>query len=400
MDFPLFVSFTLERLEKNSFSAYLVGGCVRDSLMGIVPHDYDVTTNALPEDILHVFSDIKTLDIGKKHGTITLVFDGGETVEVTTYRIDGTYTDSRHPECVSFTDKVELDLARRDFTVNAIAFSPSRGFVDVFSGRDDIGKKKIVCVGNPRERFDEDALRILRALRFSSKLGFFIEEKTKTAILEKRELLLNIATERINAEFCSLIDGKGASAVICEYIDVIRVFLPELEKIDEKSLEMAQNESLIVKLCVVFYELHCDLIPVLKRLKFDSKTINNICNIIGVYREYGKYEPCRISVKKIVSRLGEDLARSYFAFLRCVGCVCETYPSKHEVIFSNIISEGCCLTLRQLCIDGNDLLENVDVEQKKIGKILQTLLNDVIEEKILNEKSCLIGRAIELAKKL
>ena len=171
MNFPEYVSFTLERLESFGFSAYLVGGCVRDCIMGTEPHDFDITTNATPEQIEECFADIKTLDIGKKHGTITLVFDK-ENVEVTTYRIDGEYKDSRHPESVTFTDRIEDDLARRDFTMNAIAYSPKRGFVDPFFGRQDIEKRIIRCVGNAPVRFEEDALRIMRALRFASRLGF------------------------------------------------------------------------------------------------------------------------------------------------------------------------------------------------------------------------------------
>lgn len=400
MEFPSFVSFTLESLERNGFSAYLVGGCVRDSLMGISPHDYDVTTNATPEQIQGVFSDMKTLDVGKKHGTISLVFESGDIVEVTTYRIDGEYCDSRHPENVSFTDKIELDLARRDFTVNAIAFSPTRGFVDVFSGREDIERKRIVCVGNASLRFDEDALRILRAIRFSSKLGFDIEQNTKRAIFQKKELLLNIATERINAELCSLVGGKYSSSVIAEYIDVIRVFLPEIEAINKIALEKAKNESLFVKFCVLFSNISCDLMPVLKRLKFDTKTAKGICEILAVYKENKNAAYDRIAVKKIASRLGVDLAKSYFALARCMKNDKSGDVHLCEKLLCSLVKENCCISVGQLCVDGNDIIENIDIDKRKIGKILQGLLDDVLEERTLNEKKELLCRAAELAKTL
>lgn len=391
MNFPEYVKFTLDRLEENGYSAYLVGGCVRDYIMCVEPHDFDVTTNAKPEQIEECFSDIKTLDIGKKHGTISLVFDK-EIVEVTTYRIDGEYKDSRHPESVTFTDKIEADLARRDFTMNAIAYSPKRGFVDPFCGREDIERKQIVCVGNPNIRFDEDALRILRALRFSSRLGFGIEENTKSAILEKRNLLLNIAYERINIEFVGILDGMDSAGVISEYIEVFRTLIPSLTSVDYPSIENAKEYSTAVKLCLFFshYDNKKELEALMKNLKFDNTTVKTVTSVVSLFNNYfSKYKDG--DIKRAVSRIGVDNTQVLYQALYC-----HTNNSAHTVALQHLaefVGEGACMSVSALDVKGNEIIEKYKINPSDTGRILSKLLDDVIDEIIPNEKSALLERA-------
>lgn len=391
MKIPGYVKFTLDRLEKCGFSAYLVGGCVRDFIMGIEPHDFDITTNAVPDEIERCFDDIKTLDIGKKHGTITLVFDK-ECVEVTTYRIDGEYKDSRHPESVTFTDRIEEDLARRDFTMNAIAYSLGLGFADPFLGREDIEKKLIVAVGNPKKRFDEDALRIMRALRFSSRLGFEIEESTKQAVHEKKELLCNIATERINSEFVGILDGQYAAGVISEFIDVFRTIIPSLSSVDYASIGNARDYSTIVKICLFFsrYEDKKELESLLKTLKFDNSTVKTVTSVVSLFNSYfTKYKDS--DIKRAVSKIGVDNTQILYQALYChTGDKAHIEALKHLAEF---VGEGACMCVSALLVKGNEIIDKYGIKPSMTGKILTSLLYDVIDGKIPNEKAALIEGA-------
>ena len=224
---PSVVLLAIERLEAHGHRAYAVGGCVRDSLIGRTPNDWDITTSARPEETAAAFVGFKTVETGVKHGTLTVIIDGTP-LEITTFRNDGEYADNRHPIAVTFSDTPEEDLSRRDFTVNAMAYHPKEGLLDLFGGQDDLQRRIIACVGEPKRRFDEDGLRILRAIRFASVLDFEIEEQTAKAVHAQRELLGNIAAERIREEFCKLIMGKGAVAILRDFSDVIGVFLPEI----------------------------------------------------------------------------------------------------------------------------------------------------------------------------
>jgi len=224
---PPQVNRAIEILQSNGHSAYVVGGAVRDMLMDKTAHDWDITTSALPEETLSAFSDFRTIETGLKHGTVTVIVDG-MSLEITTFRIEGNYSDNRHPDKVDFTDKIESDLSRRDFTVNAIAFSPHKGFADPFDGQADIKNKVIRCVGNPDKRFSEDALRILRALRFSSVLGFEIDIETAESIRRNYKLLGNISVERIFVETSKLLCGKNAGKILRDFEDVFFFILPEI----------------------------------------------------------------------------------------------------------------------------------------------------------------------------
>ena len=391
MKFPEYVGFTLDRLENNGYTAYLVGGCVRDYIMGIAPNDFDITANALPEQIEECFSDIKTLDVGKKHGTITLVF-GKDCVEVTTYRIDGEYKDSRHPVSVTFTDRIEYDLSRRDFTMNAIAYSPTRGFVDPFDGRGDIEKERIVCVGNPDKRFEEDALRILRALRFSSRLGFEIENETKKALINKRHLLLNIAVERINSEFTGILDGMSSSGVVSEYIDVFRTIIPSLTDVDYTGIGRAGAYCLATKLCLFFsgYDNTKELENLLKTLKFDNATVKTVTGVVSMFRHYiNSFSDG--DIKRAVSKIGVDNTRILYQMLYS-----HTGNKAHIHALQSLaefVGEGACMSVSALDVRGNEIIEKYAVSPSKVGKILSHLLDAVIDGIIPNEKAALLEKA-------
>ncbi len=391
MKIPEYVAFALDRLEEKGFSAYLVGGCVRDFIMGITPHDFDITTNAAPHEIEECFNDIKTLDIGKKHGTITLVFDK-ECVEVTTYRIDGEYKDSRHPESVTFTDKIEDDLSRRDFTMNAIAYSPKRGFVDSFDGRGDIDKKRIVCVGNPEKRFDEDALRIMRALRFSSRLGFEIEKETSDAIHKQKELLCNIAMERINSEFVGILDGKGVANIVLGYYDVLCTFIPSLGSVDYDSLSRADRFCRITKLSLFFSHFADtkELTDLMKYMKFDNSTVKSVTAVVSLFNSYfSKLNDA--DIKKAVSKIGVENTEVLYQALYCHlnDKKCLSALQRLEMFVEN----GSCMTISALDIKGDQIINTYNINPSETGKILSRLLDDVIEEIIPNKNTALLERA-------
>ena len=234
MDMPKNVDTAINLLQSAGFEAYAVGVCVRDSLLGKTPNDWDITTSAKPEDMKSVFADFHCIDTGIKHGTVTVVIDG-EPLEITTFRLDGEYEDNRHPKSVTFTSDLGADLGRRDFTVNAMAYSKKTGTVDLFGGQNDLKNKIIRCVGDPDRRFNEDALRILRALRFASALDFEIEEKTAQSLLKNRALLENISEERIAKELLKLVCGKGAKRILTDFAPVLFEILPELQPMYKNS---------------------------------------------------------------------------------------------------------------------------------------------------------------------
>ena len=332
---PNEVNIILTRLQDAGHEAFCVGGAVRDSIMGITPGDWDVTTSALPEETRLVFSDFKTIDTGLKHGTLTVIIDH-KPYEITTYRIDGEYGDNRHPETVSFTRKIEDDLARRDFTVNAIAYNPQKGIVDPYGGQNDIYNSIIKTVGDPDRRFNEDGLRIMRALRFSSVLGFPIEQETANAIHRNRELLKNISAERINIELTKLLCGKDVFNILMEYPDVLSVIIPEIAPAvgftqygKKHAYDVWEHichtvdtipDDRILRLTMLLHDL--GKVPthklndkgdstfknhalvggemareILTRLKFDKKTINRVSFLVGCH----DFEPpeSKIDLKSI-----------------------------------------------------------------------------------------------------
>ena len=224
---PIYVQTALQKLNTAGHKAYIVGGCVRDSLIGRTPNDWDITTDALPEQIIAIFANDRVIPTGIQHGTVTVLLDG-QPLEITTYRIDGKYSDNRRPDSVSFTQSLQEDLLRRDFTINAMAYHPKIGIVDCYSGLADLSSQRLVCVGDPEKRFAEDALRILRALRFSAQFGFSIEKMTAKAIHRLAPLLRGISAERIQAELSKMLCGEHVRSVMLNYSDVLSVILPEI----------------------------------------------------------------------------------------------------------------------------------------------------------------------------
>lgn len=427
---PEYAENILRRLDEYGFESYLAGGCVRDFISGTTPHDYDVTTNALPENIKYVFSDYKIICSGEKHGTITVVSDNN-LVEITTYRIDGAYNDHRHPDKVCFTPYIKEDLKRRDFTINSMAFSPKTGLIDPFGGVCDIKSKIIRTTGNPDERFKEDALRILRALRFSSRLGFIIEQQTSEAIFRNKQLISKISIERIRDEFVKIISGKNAGSVLRKYKDVIAVFIPEISaefnfnqnspyhKYDvwEHTIHAIDvfNDP-IIKLAMFFHDIskpECyteDINGIghfkghalkgaektkyiMKRLKFSSKEIELVTDLVKHHSDEINTE---YDIKKKLNLLGE---KKFFHLLNVFKADCmskqdfckESLKKFKDIEESaqNIIEKNICYSLPQMQINGNDLI-SIGFRGKKIGEILNILLDMIMNKELKNDKTELI----------
>ncbi len=380
------VEFILKRLNEKGHRADVVGGPVRDFLRGANPSDYDITTSATPEETKAAFSDFKTVDTGIKHGTVTLVLNS-KPYEITTYRIDGEYTDSRHPDSVTFTREIKEDLSRRDFTINAISYNPKDGITDPFGGREDINKGIIRAVGDPHLRFSEDALRILRALRFSSTLGFEIEENTALALTEKSYLLSGISAERIFTEWKKLLSGDGAFNVLSKFSSVLPHFLPELKELslpDKKAL----SEDFIVRQTALFY-LSCEN-PAksyksgMLRLKTDSLTRDMGEKMLG---NVGKYEIKSLSDAGVMLKeLGAEAADYTLRLEVALGKKSE----ENYALLSKYINKGLPYKISDLKIDGNRL-KVLGLRGREIGETLDRLLFAVILGEVKNEEADLIG---------
>ncbi len=377
---PLHAQKAIELLEKSDFEAYAVGGCVRDFLLGKDFFDVDIATSATPFEILSVFNNYKTVETGAKHGTITVFIDSFP-IEITTFRIDGEYSDSRHPEKVIFTKNLLSDLKRRDFTINAIAYNPKTSFIDLFHGKKDIEKKVIRCVGDAEKRFSEDALRILRALRFSSCLNFDIEKKTARAILRKKDLLKNIAPERINKEFSLLICGENCYNVLSSFLPVFSLFIKGLDFVSPLISDITPET--LPRLCGLLYFLPLDVSEnILKNLKYNKKTISSVLSILSHIKTplFSEKE-----IKKCLARLKEDNFRTLIS-LR--GIFEGDNFDKNYVLrcLENIKSQNQCLYISDLKIDGNDLISLGYPKGKEIGDTLKLILNEIFEGNINNEK--------------
>lgn len=384
IDIPEYVGAVTDRIEENGFEAFVVGGCVRDVFLGKVPNDWDITTSAYPNFIEKLFSakPFKAIPTGIAHGTVTVVYENKPT-EVTTYRVDGEYNDNRHPDFVSFTSSIEQDLARRDLTVNAMAYSPKRGLVDPFGGRSDLENRVIRCVGEPQKRFSEDALRILRTLRFASTLGFQIEENTAKAAYSLSNNLESISRERVYSELSKLVCGENSAEIIKLYYPILERVIPVSDSSDvyEKLNLTGCCNNLPLKYAALLYDFDAE--NVLRALKADKKTVMRVKSILS--------DKCADDVTKaklLCSRVGTDIAREIqiLAFARgeipfeCIGYIDE------------IEQTGECVSIKQLKINGNDLLIT-GFEPARIGLVLSGLLRCVIMGNIPNERSALIEAA-------
>ncbi len=436
---PVAVEEALARLSDAGFSAYAVGGCVRDSLLGRIPNDWDITTAARPEDIQRVFSDCRTLDIGIKHGTVTVFFENMN-LEITTYRLDGAYEDNRHPISVTFSDEIGEDLARRDFTVNAMAYNPHDGLVDLFCGQKDLARGVIACVGDPMERFREDGLRILRAIRFASVLDFTVEEKTACAVHALSVLLQYIAVERIREELCKLICGRGAVRILREFGDVIGCVIPALGScigfaqnskyhcydVYEHSLRaLAENQGndLLTRLGILLHDVGKPLCytedaegghfkghaaagaelchAIMRDLRFDNDTATRVTQLIEWHDREIPATPR--AVKRLMCKMSDEDISRLMEIKRCDRlahakdyCTPSSVISEIPKLVAEIRRAGDCLSLRTLAIDGKDLIELGLPPGRRIGEILQILLDRVIDGELPNDAQQLRKAANEL----
>jgi len=394
---PREIATALNILNNNGFEAYIVGGCVRDSLLGNAPKDWDITTSARTDEISICFKEYRTINTGLKHGTVTVIIQGMQ-IEITTYRIDGSYTDNRHPDTVFFTDKVADDLQRRDFTINAMAYGKN-GIVDLFGGISDIESRIIRCVGEPDERFGEDGLRILRALRFSSVLGFKIEKNTEESIRKNKELLCNISKERIVSEFNKLLMGLDFHNVMMEYRELVEVFISEIRIFNDKEWEtilnsMKHTDSLALRLALLLNETG-NAERILKTLKYDGKTISSVSLLSSCRDE--KLIPDKVAIKKLLKKIGYD---NYTALIKFKAAV---FKARGHVFFNEldvvyeaekaaeeIIADNECYSLKMLDVNGEDLIGAGISRGMILGDALNELLDLVIEGKLENKKEVLL----------
>ncbi len=440
----------IERLNASGYEAYAVGGCVRDTLRGVNPSDWDITTSALPNEVIGCFQDETVLRTGIKHGTVTLLLDKTP-FEITTYRTDGRYADSRHPQSVTFVRSLTEDLARRDFTVNAMAYHPQQGLVDLYGGMEDLNAKLLRCVGDPRKRFSEDALRILRALRFSSTLGFEMERQMVEAVHELRDSLTRISAERMMAELFKLLCGTEVKRILTDFSDVIFTIIPELAPCagyeqntpyHNKDVWGHIVESVsqirpdpVLRLCMLLHDVakplcHTETVEypyvdsdraltighfkghpalgaqmareILVRLKCSVRIRETICALIYWHDERPPAEEA--AVKRLMARVGQE----NFFLLQEVRIAdtkaqrpafCEKTVrqiQEVEALGRKLIADNACITRKQLAINGGDLIRAGFAEGRRLGAVLDTLLDAVIEGTVANERDALLSFAKSL----
>ena len=374
IEIPIYVQEVLDCLTAVGHEAYIVGGCVRDAMMGRTPEDWDVCTSALPEETLAVFAEEKTVETGMKHGTVAVI-KGEYTVEITTYRIDGEYKDGRHPETVAFTRSLQEDLARRDFTINAMAYHPNAGVVDPYGGREDLKSSLIRCVGEPTKRFQEDALRIMRGLRFAATLGFLIEDDTATAMGAEKERLKDISKERINVELSKLLMGQQADEILQRFPDVLQAAAEGLKL--PKSKLAIMPKILAIRLAEVFPK---DTGKYLRLLKYDGNSIR-WARVLSKLKDV----PAPIEPKKamihFLAKHGEEIAVMHYA----------RAGEKELTALIKVLEEEPCYRISDLAVTGNDLIEAGMSPGPAMGETLNRLLNLVIEEEIENTKEALLA---------
>ncbi|MEG1992382.1 MAG: CCA tRNA nucleotidyltransferase [Acetivibrio sp.] len=445
---PEKVEFIINNLIAHGYEAYGVGGCVRDTYLGKAPKDWDITTSAKPETVKELFQ--RTIDTGIQHGTVTVMLDK-EGFEVTTYRIDGEYEDSRHPRNVEFTCNLKEDLKRRDFTINAMAYNSKEGLVDIFDGIGDIQRKLIRCVGNPLERFEEDALRMLRAIRFAGQLGFSIDGATREAIIEKAPTLKNISAERIRVEVDKLLRSKQPELLKeASKTGMCKVFLPEFDRMlqqeqnnpyhifsvgnhvlkavwelnqywEEQGLEDEKHHSILCWTMLLHdvAKPFCHTVDkegidhfyghgeagaaqaknILRRLKFDNASIDLTVRLIK-WHDY-RFTPKAIKVRKAASKIGPDIMEDLFLVQR-IDILAKNPERKKEKteqlneimeIYKDILKKQQCLTLKELAINGKDLIEEAGIPSgPKIGETLTFLLNYVLEYPEKNQREILLDK--------
>ena len=434
MKLPEYVSECILRLEDAGYAAYAVGGCVRDSLLGIVPHDYDLCTAASPEETQAVFSQEKLVLAGLKHGTVGIITSGG-VVETTTFRTEGGYRDSRHPDWVEFVSTVEEDLSRRDFTVNAMAWSPTRGLADPFGGREDLHRKILRTVGDPEQRFREDALRILRGVRFAVRFGLTVEQSTENAMFRLAPLMENLARERVFEELCKLLPLATAADLV-RFAPVLTAVIPELAPtvgFDQHSPHHAYDifthtahvventpADLVLRWAALLHDTgkvttftrdesgrghfygHAQTSgeiadTVLRRLKAPTGLRERVVQLVKLHMT--RIEPEKKSVRRWLGRLGPETVDALLTFQAAdMGSKGTGKPEENDQfsqlreLVSAVQAEEACLSLRDLAVNGNDLMV-LGYEGKAIGACLSRLLDAVLDERLPNDREALLAEA-------
>ena len=431
---PRKVLMIINNLQLHGYEAFAVGGCVRDSILARRPEDWDITTSAKPEEIKRLFR--RTVDTGIEHGTVTVII-GKDSYEVTTYRVDGAYEDGRHPKEVRFTSRLEEDLQRRDFTINAMAYNDDVRLVDVFGGMKDLNHHLIRCVGDPRERFSEDALRILRAVRFSAQLNFPIEPDTAEAIKELAPTLEKISAERIQAELVKLLVSPHPERIRDAYeLGITKVILPEWDAMagveqntPHHRYDVAEHtiramkyvkRDKILRLTMLFHDMgkpstkttdengrdhfkgHALVSEeiarkVLRRLKFDNETVKTLTRLV-CYHDY-RMEATPKNVRRAMNRIGVELFPYYLAVRMADAKAQSPYRRREKIenivavrkLYQEALLEEDCVTLRQLAVSGRDLMDLGMNPGREIGSMLSELLEYVIDDPKRNEKEILRG---------
>ena len=444
MKLPEHVKFIIDKLQEAGFEGYAVGGCVRDTLLQRVPQDWDITTSAYPEDVKEIFG--RTIDTGIEHGTVTVMLDK-KGYEVTTYRIDGEYEDARHPKEVTYTDNLLEDLKRRDFTINAMAYNPTVGLVDAFDGIGDIEKKIIKCVGVAEERFGEDALRILRAVRFSAQLGFDIEDKTLAAAKDLSDTLKNISAERIRVELEKLITSNHPDKLITAYkAGITKVVLPEFDRmmecpqntpyhmynVGEHTIKVMENvpDTKVMRWAALLHDVgkpdsmtmdkkdnnlvhfygHAKvgslMVPeIMKRLKMDNKTIKLVTRLVECHDDRtasGEMSPA--SVRWSVHKIGKDIYEQYLQLAYADFQGKSDYGRKKGFDkylytcqqFKYIMDNNICTCKAEMAVSGKDLIEIGCPKGEIIGTVLDELLAKVLDNPQLNERETLLNIASKM----
>ncbi len=434
---PAYAAHTLELLERGGQEAWCVGGCVRDSLLGRDPTDWDIASSATPEEAKACFQGYRIVDIGLKHGTVTVWIDGYP-VEITTFRSDGDYTDHRHPNQVHFSRNLDDDLSRRDFTINALAYHPCHGLKDAFGGLGDLRAGVLRCVGEPKRRFEEDALRILRCLRFASTLGFSIEEKTGAAALEQQELLSAVSRERVREELTKLLCGQNAGTVLRSYAPIIFATLPELEPmrgcgqenpyhcydvwehtlhaVDAVPADKVLRWAAFLHDCgkpgvkmrspdgmAHFYQHEAESVKlggqILESLRFSSRETEEILKLVKYHGEIHPMPEKRI--KKLLGKLGETQVFKLFQLSKADLAAQSPYLHEKrlaaimesEALTREILSRGECLSLQDLVVNGTDLLQLGFSPGPALGLTLRQLLDMVLDGTLPNERDNLLQQA-------
>ncbi|MEG2193699.1 MAG: CCA tRNA nucleotidyltransferase [Terrisporobacter sp.] len=401
---PTKVKYIIDQIYNHGYEAYIVGGCVRDSIIGTQPHDYDITSSATPEKIMEIFADHKCIETGIEHGTVSILINE-EIFEITTYRVEGEYKDHRRPEKVEYTRSLEEDLKRRDFTINSMAYNEKNGLVDIFGGISDINNKIIKTVGNPDERFEEDGLRMIRAIRFSSKLDFKIEKNTINAIYKNAPIIKNISLERISDELSEIILSDNPQNLMFIFDTKLLNYLNISNEIDNSKLSILKeklrtlnniDKDLIKRLAALDFiikDLDINCKSICNSLIF-SKKINKTVNILLNYMV--SLDICnldKIQIKKVLKDINMDIFKTYLEI--CKGIL---YNNKNNEIIDNIINilkkieeNNECYTIKNLDINGTDIM-NLGYKNEKIGLILNYLLDEVIKNPNINKKNILIEK--------